>query len=129
MTDADRHRLGSAAVGKRLTERHVCIAHTLASWPRAYGAPSHRNLACATGTGVRTVSRAVLELRRLGLLSEGKQNLLRIPLPTQVRGFNRAMEAIATHFDCGIKTLYRWEGDARRSGSYDPPKSGSSRKR
>jgi hypothetical protein len=115
LTDADRQRLLRAEAGKGLTQCRVRIARTLASWPHAYGQPSHQHLACATGTSVRTVRRALPALRAIGLLPDGKGRLMRIKLSTQVRGFQQAMAAIAVHAGSSAKTLYRWEGDLREN--------------
>jgi hypothetical protein len=115
LTDADRRRLLNAEVGKGLTERHVRIAHTLASRP--CGQPSHEQVAKAACTSVRTVRRALPALRALGLLSEGRRNLLRIKLSKQVRGFQPALIAIAARAGCSTKTLYRWELETRRKRS------------
>jgi hypothetical protein len=113
LTDADRQRLLSVEAGNELTKCHVRIAHTLASWPHAYGQPSHQHLASATGTSVRTVPRALRALRAIGLLPDDKGRVMPIKLPEQVRDFQPAMAAIAAHAGRSVKTLYRWEQDLR----------------
>jgi hypothetical protein len=110
LTGADRQRLLNAEAGKGLTQCHVRIAHTLASWPHAYGQPSHQHLACATGTSCRTVRRALSALCAVGLLPEGRG--LPVKMPKQVPGLEPALAATAARAGCSVKTLYRWQREA-----------------
>jgi hypothetical protein len=79
---------------------------------QAYGQPSHEQLARATDTSVRTVPRALLALRAIGLLSDGKERVMPIKQPEQVRHIQRAMAAIAARAGCSVKTLYQWDQEA-----------------
>jgi hypothetical protein len=123
LTDQARRLLLTARVGtavpngpfKQLTKLHVHIAHTLASWPHAYGQPSHQHLAFATGTSIRTVRRVVPALRALRLLPQSdplETKTMPKTMPRHVHGFRRVMALIAKHADdVPVKTLYRWERD------------------
>jgi hypothetical protein len=122
LTDEARRLLLTAKAGtaipngpvKRLTDLHVRIAHTLASWPHAYGQPSHQHLACATDTNVRTVRRALPALQAHGSLPQRKRDPPQTKkMPRHVHGFERVMALIAKHAGVPVKTLYRWEQDLR----------------
>jgi hypothetical protein len=122
LTDQARRLLLTAKAGtaipncpvKRLTALHVRIAHTLASWPHAYGQPSHQQLACATDTDVRTVRRALPALQALGSLPQRRRDPPQTKkMPRHVHGFERVMALIARHAGVPVKTLYRWEQDYR----------------
>ena len=123
LTNEERRRLVEAAEAahrdrtpipdgpvKQLTNLHVHIAHILASWQG--GQASHEQLALAAGTSVRTVRRALPALRAIGLLP-GIRELSSPKPPKNVWGIKQVMDVIAAHTGRSVKTLYRWEREAR----------------
>jgi hypothetical protein len=114
LTDDERQLLRTAKAGapipnsptRRLTKFHVCIAKVLACWK--CGIPSHEQLASAAKTSIRTVRRALPDLRALGLLPEGIRGGSKLEMPKRVWGFQKVMNVFASNTGRSEKTLYRW---------------------